>query len=83
MKKNRYDEYIGLMRVAYPNSTAKFEKSKTQGVAVHIDTKLSFGKLNEYAQDSVISSLGDQIASGKRRLKDREVDDFKINKRRV
>ena len=83
MKKNRYEEYIELMRIAYPNSTKKFERSKTQGVGVHVDTKSTFGRLNEYLQDSVISSLADQVASGKRRLKDREVDDFKINKRRV
>ena len=83
MKKNRYDEYIELMRVAYPNSTAKFEKKGTQGLGVHIDTKSSFGKLNDFLQDNIIRSLREQIESGKRRLRDREQDDVKISRRRV
>ena len=83
MKKNRYDEYIELMRVAYPTSTAKFEKKGTQGLGVHIDTKSTFGKLNDFLQDSIIRSLREQIESGKRRLRDKEQDDFKISKRRV
>lgn len=83
MKKNRYEEYIELMKVAYPTSTAKFEKNGTQGLGVHIDTRTSFGRLNDYLQNDIIESLKGQIAEGKRRLKDKEVDDFHINKRRV
>ena len=83
MKKNRYDEYIELMRVAYPNSTTKFEKKGTQGLGVHIDTKSSFGKLNDFLQNDIIKSLKEQIESGKRSLRDKEQDDLKINKRRV
>lgn len=83
MKGNRYEEYIELMRVAYPYSTERFETSRTQGKHVHIDTPRSFSGLNDYLQSWIIDSLKEQIGSGKRRLRDTDSDNFKINKRRA
>lgn len=80
---NTYKEYIELMRIAYPNSTRRFEKSKMQGKWVHIDTASKFNSLGTYLQQDIIRSLNEQIESGKRRLADKENDDYKIIKRRV
>lgn len=76
----KYDDYLALMHIAYPESTKRFLKGKTPKHII-VDTKESFSRLDVSLKKQLMNSLEDQIRTGKRSLPDRDKDDFIINKK--
>lgn len=77
--EDQYEDYLYLMRIAYPNSTKRF-LAKQSVTHIIVDDLKSFKSLDTFLRGSLMKSLIKQILKGKRELPDKENDDFNIKK---
>ena len=77
--EDQYEDYLYLMRIAYPNSTKRF-LAKQSVTHIIVDDLKSFKALDPFLRNSLMNSLMRQILKGKRELPDKENDNFNIKK---
>ena len=77
--EDQYEDYLYLMRIAYPNSTKRF-LAKQSVTHIIVDDLKSFKALDQFLRNSLMNSLIRQILKGKRELPDKENDNFNIKK---
>lgn len=77
--EDQYEDYLYLMRIAYPNSTKRF-LAKQSVTHIIVDDLKSFKALDPFLRNSLMNSLIRQILKGKRELPDKENDNFNIKK---
>lgn len=77
--EDQYEDYLYLMRIAYPNSTKRF-LAKQSVTHIIVDDLKSFKALGPFLRSSLMNSIAKQIIKGKRELPDKKNDDFNIKK---
>lgn len=82
MIKDEFERYIGLMKIAYPNSTRRALSGQTPKHVIVDDFK-TFKAMNNYQRNLLMSALEKQIRNGIRSLPDKDNDDFIIKKKGI